>query len=63
MLAFALGTFPALAVLSFSGIGLAEGRNKGVFFKTAGIVVIAFALFNIINSFVAIGLIKNVFSF
>ena len=63
MLAFALGTFPALAVLSFSGIGLAEGRNKGVFFKTAGIVVIAFALFNIINSIVAIGLIKNVFSF
>ena len=63
MLAFALGTFPALAVLSFSGVGLAEGRNKGVFFKTAGLVVIAFALFNIINSLVVIGAIGSVFNF
>jgi len=63
MFAFALGTFPALAVLSFSGVGLAEGRNKGVFFKTAGLVVIAFAVFNIINSLVIIGAIKSVFTF
>ena len=63
MFAFALGTFPVLAVLSFSGVGLAEGKNKGIFFKTAGIVVIMFAVFNIINSLVAIGAIKNVFNF
>ena len=63
MLAFALGTFPALAVLSFSGVSIAQGKNKGVFFKTAGLVVIAFALFNILNSLVVIGAIKNVFSF
>jgi len=63
MLAFALGTFPALAVLSFSGVGIAQGRNKGIFFKTAGLVVIAFAVFNILNSLVVIGAIKNVFNF
>ena len=63
MLAFALGTFPALAVFSFSGVGLAEGRNKGIFFKTAGIVVIMFAIFNILNSLVAIGAIKSIFTF
>lgn len=63
MFAFALGTFPALAVLSFSSVGAAQGKQKGVFFKTAGLVVIAFAIFNIINSLVVIGAIKPVFTF
>ncbi|MFA5830924.1 MAG: sulfite exporter TauE/SafE family protein [Candidatus Paceibacterota bacterium] len=63
MLFFALGTFPALAVLSFSGAGIAEGKQKGVFFKTAGLIVIVFAIFNIINSLVIIGAIKSVFTF
>jgi sulfite exporter TauE/SafE/copper chaperone CopZ len=63
MLFFALGTFPALAVLSFSGVGIAQGKQKGVFFKTAGLIVIVFALFNIINSLVIIGAIKSVFTF
>lgn len=63
MLAFALGTFPALAILSFSGVGVAQGRKKGIFFKTAGLIVIAFALLNIINSLVVIGAIKPLFNF
>jgi len=63
MLFFALGTFPTLAVLSFSSVGIAQGKQKGVFFKTAGLVVIAFALFNIINSMVVVGVIKPVFNF
>jgi sulfite exporter TauE/SafE/copper chaperone CopZ len=63
MLAFAIGTFPALAILSFSGVGAVQGKKKGVFFKTAGLIVMAFAIFNIINSLVVIGVIKPVFNF
>ena len=36
---------------------------KGVFFKSAGLIVIMFALFNLINSFVIIGFINPVFNF
>jgi sulfite exporter TauE/SafE/copper chaperone CopZ len=63
MLFFSLGTFPALAVLSFSGVGVAQGKQKGIFFKTAGIIVIAFAFLNIINSLAVIGIIRPVFNF
>ncbi|TRZ52883.1 hypothetical protein D4R99_01885 [bacterium] len=63
MLFFALGTFPALSVLSFGSSFITSTQKKGVFFKTAGLVVIAFALFNIINSLVVIGILKPVFNF
>ena len=63
MLAFALGTFPVLALVSFSSLSIKNSEKSGVFFKTAGILVIMFALFNIINSLVIIGLIPPVFNF
>ena len=63
MFFFALGTFPALALLSFGSSAITSGQKKGIFFKTAGLVVIAFALFNIINSLVVIGILKPVFNF
>ena len=63
MLAFALGTLPVLAILSFSSFSVVGSPKAGVFFKTAGLIVILFALFNIINSLVVIGLIPPVFSF
>jgi sulfite exporter TauE/SafE len=63
MLVFALGTFPALALLSFGSLSIAKGPYAGVFFKTAGIIVIAFALMNIINSFVVVGFMSPVFTF
>ncbi len=63
MLAFALGTFPVLALISFSSLSLHKKSNSGVFFKTAGLIVILFALFNIFNSFVAIGLLPPLFNF
>jgi heavy metal translocating P-type ATPase len=63
MLAFALGTFPVLALISFSSFSVEKSRNKGVFFKTTGIIVILFALFNIVNSLVAAGVIPPVFDF
>lgn len=62
MLAFALGTLPVLALLSFSSFSIQKSSKAGVFFKTAGLVVIMFALFNLINSLVIIGIIPPVFN-
>lgn len=63
MLAFALGTFPVLALISFSSFSIQNSSKSGIFFKSAGLVVIMFALFNIINSLVVIGLISPIFNF
>ncbi len=63
MLAFALGTFPVLALVSFSSLSVEKSRNKGVFFKTAGLIVIAFALFNVLTALVAAGYVAPIFNF
>jgi len=63
MLAFALGTLPVLALIGFSSFSIRNSAKAGVFFKSAGLIVILFALFNIINSLVVIGLISPVFNF
>ncbi len=63
MLAFALGTLPVLALISFSSFSIQKSSKAGVFFKTAGLIVIMFALFNLINSLVVIGVIPPVFNF
>lgn len=60
---FALGTLPVLGLVSFSSFSIKNGKYSGVFFKIAGLVVIVFALFNLMNSLVAIGLIQPIFSF
>lgn len=62
MLAFALGTLPVLALVSFSSLSVKGSPRAGVFFKTAGLVVMMFALFNIVNSLVVIGLLPPVFN-
>ncbi len=63
MLSFAFGTLPVLALISFSSFSIQNSSKAGIFFKTAGLVVIMFALFNIINSLVVIGVIPPVFNF
>lgn len=63
MLSFALGTLPILALISFSSFKIHNNFQKSVFFKSAGLIVIVFALFNIINSLVIIGLIPPIFNF
>jgi sulfite exporter TauE/SafE/copper chaperone CopZ len=63
MLAFALGTLPVLALLSFSSFSIQNSSKSGIFFKTAGLVVIMFALYNLFNSFVAIGVLPPLFNF
>lgn len=63
MLAFALGTLPVLALMSFSSSNIKSGSASGIFFKAIGLIVIIFALFNILNSLVAIGWIQPIFNF
>jgi sulfite exporter TauE/SafE/copper chaperone CopZ len=63
MLAFALGTLPVLALLSFSSLGIKTKTQSSIFFKSAGLVVIFFGIFNLINALVAFGLIAPVFNF
>ncbi len=58
MLVFALGTFPILALISFASIKLADTLRSGIFFKTAGFIILFFALINFIGALAAIGLIK-----
>jgi sulfite exporter TauE/SafE len=63
MLAFALGTLPVLAILSFSSLGIQNKSWSGAFFKSAGLVVIFFGIFNVLNSLVASGIIPPLFNF
>ncbi len=63
MFAFALGTLPVLALLSFSSLGIHKKTQSGIFFKTAGLIVIFFAVFNLINTLAGVGIIDPVFSF
>ncbi len=63
MLSFALGTMPVLALISFSSFSIQKSSKAGIFFKTAGLIVIMFALFNLINSLVIIGVIPPIFDF
>lgn len=63
MLAFALGTLPMLALLSFSSLSIHSKAQSGVFFKAVGMIVIFFALFQFVNALAGAGLINPVFSF
>lgn len=63
MLSFALGTLPVLALISFSSFSIQNSSKAGIFFKTAGLIVIMFALFNLTNSLVVMGLIPPIFNF
>ena len=63
MFTFALGTLPMLALLSFGSLNIAHKPWKGIFFKTAGIIVIALALFNLANALATAGIINPLFNF
>ena len=62
MLSFALGTLPVLALLSFSSFSIRNAARSGVFFKTAGLVVIFFSLFNLEIALVGAGLLPPLFN-
>lgn len=63
MLSFALGTLPVLGLLSFSSVGLKTPKSRSIFFKTAGCVVLFFALLNITASLAAVGVIPPILNF
>lgn len=64
MMVFALGNFPVLAGLSFMSNNLVDSkRTSGVFFKTAGIIVLFFSLINITGALVVLGVINPIFNF
>jgi uncharacterized protein len=63
MFVFALGTLPMLALLSFGSLNIAHKPWKGIFFKTAGIIVIALALLNSANALATAGIINPLFNF
>lgn len=62
MFVFALGTLPVLALLSFSSLGVQKRAKSGVFFKTAGLIVLFFAVFNLLNTLAGAGIIDPVFT-
>ncbi len=62
MTAFAAGTFPALALLSFGALNISHKPWKGLFFKVTGLIVIALALFNLLNAIVVAGIIDPLFN-
>jgi sulfite exporter TauE/SafE/copper chaperone CopZ len=63
MFFFALGTLPVLAILSFSGLTLHNKKWTGVFFKTAGILVMLLSLWNILSALQGVGIIPFIITF
>lgn len=62
MLVFALGTLPVLALIGFGSFRLASGPKAGIFFKTAGLIVIMFALLSLAGALVVSGVIPPFFN-
>ena len=60
---FALGTLPVLSAVSFSFFSIHNKSYAGIFFKTAGLIVILFGLYNLMNALVVAGVILPLFSF
>ncbi len=58
MLFFALGTLPALSLLSFGANTFAKSKYASLFLKTSGVVVIGLAIFSILAGLAGLGVIK-----
>ena len=62
MFAFALGTLPMLALLSFGSASFAHGKHAPLFFKSAGVVVIGLGLFSLLAGLAGLGIINPLFN-
>ena len=62
MFAFALGTLPVLALLSFGSASFAQGKHAPLFFKSAGVVVVGLGLFALLSGLAGLGIIDPLFS-
>ncbi len=62
MFAFALGTLPVLAILSFGSVSFAHSKYAPLFFKSAGVVVIGLGLFALLAGLGGLGIIQPLFT-
>ena len=62
MFAFALGTLPMLALLSFSSVSFAHSKHAPLFFKSAGVVVIGLGIFALLAGLAGVGIINPLFN-
>lgn len=62
MLAFALGTLPMLALLSFGSASFAHSKYAPLFFKSAGVVVIGLGVFALLAGLAGLGIINPLFN-
>ncbi len=62
MFAFALGTLPMLALLSFGSSSFANGKHAPLFFKSAGVVVIGLGVFALLAGLAGLGIIHPLFN-
>ena len=62
MLAFALGTLPMLALLSFGSASFAQSKYAPLFFKSAGVVVVGLGLLAFLAGLAGLGIITPLFT-
>lgn len=62
MSAFALGTFPVLAFLSFGSTTFAHSKYAPLFFKSAGVIVIGLGIFALLAGLAGLGIINPLFN-
>lgn len=60
--AFALGTLPMLALLSFGSASFAQSKHAPLFFKSAGVLVIGLGAFALLAGLAGLGIIDPLFS-
>jgi sulfite exporter TauE/SafE len=60
--AFALGTLPMLALLSFGSTSFAQSKHAPLFFKSAGVVVVGLGLFALLAGLAGLGVINPLFN-
>lgn len=62
MSAFALGTLPMLALLSFGSASFAQSKYAPLFFKSAGVLVMGLGLFALVAGLAGLGIINPLFN-
>jgi sulfite exporter TauE/SafE len=62
MTAFALGTLPMLALLSFGSASFSQSKHAPLFFKSAGVLVIGLGAFALLAGLAGLGIINPLFN-